>query len=241
MFSTISRIVTIGNVRVGWSSRRGIKAFLQDRLGDILARRAGGCQLDGTYGLQSRSHGLEIRGWKVPIVQGTQEKRRNTARTNLNVASTVGFFQPRISNPWLLSYLAFAVMCPGNFLPRSRAAADYRDPFAGCGGEIYRCGEKPDAWVSGRAASLFGSDADQLSGRRRLRFHCVERNAGCSHPSRAECGSGCGSTAGDQNQPRTAFSAHCPGRGYGSLVGTFRGSTRCAAEKWPARNGIGIV
>ena len=78
---------------------------------------------------------MEIRGWKVPIVQGTQEKRRNTARTNLNVASTVGFFQPRISNPWLLSYLAFAVMCPGNFLPRSRAAADYRDPFAAAEGK----------------------------------------------------------------------------------------------------------
>ena len=46
------------------------------------------------------SHGLEIRGWKVPSVQGTQEKSNGAARHNLNVASTVGFSQPRISNPW---------------------------------------------------------------------------------------------------------------------------------------------
>ena len=45
---------------------------------------------------------MEIRGWKKPSVQGTQEKSRKTGRYSLNVASTVGTFQPRISNPWLL-------------------------------------------------------------------------------------------------------------------------------------------
>ena len=56
---------------------------------------------------QSRSHGLEIRGWKKPTVQGTEDAGglplyANLISANLNVASTVGFFQPRISNPWLL-------------------------------------------------------------------------------------------------------------------------------------------
>ena len=47
-------------------------------------------------------HGLEIRGSEKPNVQGTQESNWKAARHSLNVASTVGFFQPRISNPWLL-------------------------------------------------------------------------------------------------------------------------------------------
>ena len=38
----------------------------------------------------------------MPSVQGTQEKSNGAERYNLNVASTAGFFQPRISNPWRL-------------------------------------------------------------------------------------------------------------------------------------------
>ena len=51
------------------------------------------------------SHGLEIRGWKVPTVQGTEDITLGPSDYNLNVASTAGFFQPRISNPWHPSFL----------------------------------------------------------------------------------------------------------------------------------------
>ena len=46
-------------------------------------------------------HGLEIRGSEHPIVQGTEEITLRPSNYCLNVASTVGTFQPRISNPWL--------------------------------------------------------------------------------------------------------------------------------------------
>ena len=46
-------------------------------------------------------HGLEIRGSEVPTVQGTEEITLRPSNYCLNVASTVGTFQPRISNPWL--------------------------------------------------------------------------------------------------------------------------------------------
>ncbi len=36
----------------------------------------------------------------MPSVQRTQEKSKSVVRCSLNVASTAGFFQPRISNPW---------------------------------------------------------------------------------------------------------------------------------------------
>ena len=37
----------------------------------------------------------------MPTVQGTEDVTLGPSGYNLNVASTVGFFQPRISNPWL--------------------------------------------------------------------------------------------------------------------------------------------
>ena len=36
----------------------------------------------------------------MPTVQGTEDVILGPSGYNLNVASTVGFFQPRISNPW---------------------------------------------------------------------------------------------------------------------------------------------
>ena len=36
----------------------------------------------------------------MPTVQGTEEVASRPSGYNLNVASTVGLFQPRISNPW---------------------------------------------------------------------------------------------------------------------------------------------
>ena len=48
-------------------------------------------------------HGLEIRGSENPTVQGTEDLIPQRVSDTLNVASTVGTFQPRISNPWLLS------------------------------------------------------------------------------------------------------------------------------------------
>ena len=38
-----------------------------------------------------KSHGLEIRGWKVPTFQGTEELFAKPLRFTLNVASTAGF------------------------------------------------------------------------------------------------------------------------------------------------------
>ena len=61
------------------------------------------------------SHGLEIRGWKVPTVQGTEDITLGPSDYNLNVASTVGFFQPRISNPWHPSFLPSFL--PTSFVP----------------------------------------------------------------------------------------------------------------------------
>jgi len=44
---------------------------------------------------------LEIRGWKVPTVEATLRLQRAAFGYYSCVPWTLGFFQPRISNPWL--------------------------------------------------------------------------------------------------------------------------------------------
>ena len=60
----------------------------------------------------------------MPSVQRTQEKSKSAVRCSLNVASTAGFFQPRISNPWLPIRGSQSVASSGLALDRRKKLDD---------------------------------------------------------------------------------------------------------------------